>query len=57
MMELTLLHLIVSCGNEESEEAVIGTVSLLQLKKQNARDETAVHEAARDGHVNMARAL
>ncbi|KAK1357367.1 hypothetical protein POM88_050623 [Heracleum sosnowskyi] len=53
----TLLHLIVICGNEEALKALMGFVSLQQLKKQNIRGETALHEAARRGHVNIARAL
>ncbi|KAL8089785.1 uncharacterized protein LOC141696641 isoform X2 [Apium graveolens] len=53
----TLLHLIVICGNEEALKALMGFVSLQQLKKQNTRGETALHEAARRGHVNIARAL
>lgn len=53
----TLLHLIVICGNEEALKALMGFVSLQQLKKQNARGETALHEAARHGHVTIARTL
>lgn len=53
----TLLHLIVVCGNEEALNALIESVSLQQLKKQNTRGETALHEAARRGDVSIARTL
>ncbi|WOG87554.1 hypothetical protein DCAR_0206783 [Daucus carota subsp. sativus] len=45
----TLIHLLVINKNLEALKALTGFVSLRQLKKQNARGETALHEAARLG--------
>ena len=53
----TLIHLLVINKNLEALKALTGFVSLRQLKKQNARGETALHEAARLGLVDIAAIL